>query len=109
MMTFQSSADLSRLQQTDTAHPVITQLATSLFSEPDDPVTVALMQPNDNDHPLSELCSAEDVTLEGIIELGDMYLVVFQTDYQYAIVLVIPDEDWLSGELRLCIEENIYN
>ncbi len=110
MMTFKSSADLSRLHRTDPAHPVITQLANSLFSETLDnnPITVALMQSHD-DRPLAEMCSAEDVTLEGIIEQGNMFLVVLQTDYQYGIVLVIPDEGWVNGQLRECIEQNLYN
>jgi hypothetical protein len=106
MMTFSSSSDLSRLQNTDPAQPVISKLVHNLDT---DPVTVALMEPDDTDPPLADLCTADDVTLEGIIEQSGTFLVVFQTDYQYGIVLVIPDEDWLSGELRGCIEENFYN
>ncbi len=111
MMTFSSPADLSRLHRTDPAHPVIAKLANGLFSEHDDtnPVTVALIQTEDVDHPLANLYNSEDVSLEGIIEQESMFLVVFQTDYQYGIVLVVPDEDWLTSELRLCIEENLYN
>lgn len=108
MMTFSSPADLSHLHDTDSAHPVISTLTSSLFAD-SYPVTVALMESHDTDHPLAELCNAGDVSLEGIIERSGMFLIVFQTDYQYGIVLVIPDEDWLTGELRLCIEENIYN
>ncbi len=108
MMTLSSSSDLSRLHQTDPVHPVITKLADGLFSE-SQPVTITLMQPDDTDPPLAELCNAEDVTLEGIIERENNFLVVLQTDYGYGIVLVIPDEDWLSGELRLCIEQNLYH
>lgn len=105
MMIFTSS-DLSRLSSTDPSQPVITELVQGLINT--DLVTVALMQSNDDDHPLAELCNAEDVSLEGVIEQQGMYLVVLQTDYQYGIVLVIP-KDWLSGELRRCIEQNLYN
>ena len=110
MMIFNSSAELLRLKQTHPAHPVVTKLANGLFSETHetDPVTVALMQPDD-DHPLAELCNAEDVTLEGVIERENMFLVVLQTDYGYGIVLVIPDEDCLTSELRQSIELNIYH
>ena len=108
MMTFTSSADLSRLHRTDPAQPVITRLAHGLFSDTQ-PVTVALMEPHDIDNPLTELGDAEDVTLEGIIEQENMFLVALQTAYGYGIVLAIPDEDWLSAHLRLCIEENLYN
>ena len=106
MMIFTSSSDLSRLQNTDPAHPVISTLTSNLNN---DPVTIALMQPGDADHPLAELCNAEDVFLEGVIERKNMFLVVLQTDYGYGIVLVIPDEGWLNGELRRCIEQNLYN
>ena len=106
MMTFTSSSELSRLSSTDPAHPVISTLISNLNN---DPVTIALMQPHDTDHPLTELCNAEDVSLEGILQKQGMYLIVLQTDYQYGIVLVIPDEDWLTSELHQCIEQNLYN
>jgi hypothetical protein len=108
MMTFRSSADLSRLHETHPAHPVLSKLADGLFSE-SQPVTIALLQSHDADQPLAELCSAEDVSLEGTIKQSGVFLVALQTDYGYGIVLAIPDQDWLSGNLRLCIEENLYN
>ena len=108
MMTFSSRADAARLHKTDPAHPVITKLAHGLFSDTQ-PVTVALMEPHDIDHPLTQLSNAEDVTLEGIIERENMFMIALQTDYGYGLVLAIPDEDWLNGHLRLCIEENLYN
>ena len=107
MLKFTSTADLSRLQQTDPAQPVITELVHGLINN--DPVTITLLQSHDADHPLAELCNAEDVSLDGVIQQGGMFLIVLQTDYGYGIVLVIPDEDWLSGELRRCIELNLYH
>ncbi len=106
MLKFTSTADLLRLQSTDPAQPVISTLISNLNT---DPVTIALMQPHDVDHPLAELCNAEDVSLEGVIEQGGVFLVVLQTDYQYGIIFVVPDADWLNGELRRCIEQNLYN
>jgi len=108
MMTFSSRADAARLHKTDPAHPVITKLAHGLFSDTQ-PVTVALMEPDDIYHPLTQLRNAEDVTLEGVIERENMFMIALQTDYEYGIVLVIPDKDWLNGELRQSIEENLYN
>ena len=107
MLRFTSTADLLRLQQTDPAQPVITRLVHGLIKT--DPVTIALMQPGDIDHPLAELCNAEDVSLEGVIEQGGVFLIVLQTDYQFGIVFVVPDADWLDGELRGSIEQNLYN
>ena len=106
MMTFKSSADLSRLQHTDPAHPVISTLIDNFKT---DPVTIALMENHDADHPLAELCNAEDVSLEGVIEQDSIFLVVLQTDYGYGIVFVVPNAEWLGGELRGCIEQNLYN
>ena len=108
MITFKTSADLSRLETTDPAHPIITKLADGLFSETQ-PVTIALMEPDDIGHPLTQLSNAEDVTLEGVIERENMFLIALQTNYGYGIVLAIPNEDWLSGELYQCIEENLYH
>jgi len=107
-MTFSSPADLSRLHQTDPAHPLIAKLADGLFSDTD-PVTITLMQSDDIDPPLADLFGAEDVTLEGILERENMFLIALQTDYGYGIVLVIPDQDWLNSELHLCIEENLHH
>jgi len=108
MMVFNSSADLLRLQETDPARPVINKLANGLFTDTQ-PVTVALMEPHDIGHPLAQLSNAEDVTLEGIIERENMFLIVLETDYGFGIILVVPNEDWLSGELYQCIEENLYH
>ena len=104
MMTFTSSADLSRLQN-NPAHPVISKLVHGLTQ----PVTVALMEPHDIDHPLTQLSNAEDVTLEGIIERESMFLVALETDYEFGIVLVVPKADWLSNELYQCIKDNLYH
>lgn len=106
MMTFSSSSDLSRLHKTDPAHPVISALTSNLFTD-NDPVTIALMQPGDVDHPLTEMFDAKDVTLEGVVEQGGMYIVAIQTDYDYGLAIVIPDEDWLGDDLRRCIESNL--
>ena len=106
MMTFTSTADLSRLHIADPAHPVISTLTNNLNT---DPITIALLQSGDTDHPLAELCNAEDVSLEGVIEQDSIFLVVLQTDYGYGIVFVVPNAEWLGGELRGCIEQNLYN
>ena len=111
MLKFTSSGDLARLPKTDPAQPVISLMIDNLFTEAHntDPVTIALMQPGDTDHPLTEICNAEDVSLEGIVQQQGMYLIVLQTDYHYGIVFVVPNAEWLGGELRRCIEQNLYN
>lgn len=111
MLKFTSSGDLARLPKTDPAQPVISLMIDNLFTETSntDPVTIALMQPHDADPPLADLCNAEDVTLEGVIEQAGMFLVVLQTDYGYGLVLVIPDAEWLTGGLRNSIEDNLYS
>ena len=108
MMTFTSSADLSRLQHNDSAHPVISTLTSNLFTD-NDPVTIALMEPHDAHHPLAEFFDAEDVSLEGILEQGGMFLIALQTEYDYGLIIVAPDEEWLGDKLRRCIEDNLYN
>ena len=108
MISIKSLGDLTRLPKTDPSHPVISTLANNLLTDTD-PVTIALMEPSDIGHPLAQLSNAEDVTLEGIIERENTFVIALQTDYGYGIVLVIPDEDWLTSELRQSIELNIYH
>ena len=107
MMTFKSSADLSRLQETDPAHPVISTMIDNDALDTDN--IIALMESHDMGRrtELWDHCNPDSVSLEGILEQQGMYLVVLQTGDQFGVVVVIPDAKWLSGELRRCIELNL--
>jgi hypothetical protein len=106
MLKFTSSADLSRLHKTDPAHPIISLMVDNLFSDASQDV-ITLMESHDIAHPLTELCNAEDVSLEGVIEQKGNYLVVLQTKYDFGLVIVVPNTEWLGGELRQSIEQNL--
>jgi len=108
MLRFSTLDDLARLPQSDPALSVITKLANGLFTEAL-PITITLMQPDDEAPPLADLCRAEDIILEGVIEQENMFMIALHTDYQHSIVLVIPNKDWLNSELYQCISDNLYH
>ena len=115
MLKFTSSGDLARLPKTDPAHPVISLMIENLFTDsPETEDIIALMEPDDINHPLTQLwncCDPNSISLERILQQQGMFLIVLQTREQieFGIVLVIPDAEWVTGELRRCIEQNLYN
>lgn len=119
MLKFTSADDLARLPKTDPAYPVIATLVDGLITEtfktefPYDPESdgfIALVEPGDVDRPLTEIWDdwvLTDIPWEGITKQGNMFLAVFLANDQYGIVFVIPDEDWVNGQLRECIDNNL--
>lgn len=119
MLIFKSVGDLARLPKTDPAQPVIAELVNGLITEtfktefPYDPEAdgfIALVEPGDVDRPLTEIWDdwkLTDIPWEGIMKQGDFFIAIFLANDQYGIVFVIPDEDWVNGELRKCIEQNL--
>jgi len=120
MLIFKSVDDLARLPKTDPAQPVIATLVDGLITQtyetefpynPESDGFIALIEPDDVDRPLTEIwddgTKLTDIPWEGITKQGDYFLAVFLANDQYGIVFVIPDEDWVNGELRECIENNL--
>lgn len=105
MMKFTSSDDLARLPETDPAYPVISKLVDGLITdvvedELSHGLIIALAEHTDTDTPLSHL------SFDGVTKLQGMYITVLLTRDKYRVV-VIPDADWVSDELRQCIEPNL--
>ena len=121
MLKFTSADDLSRLPEDNPAHPVIAELIQGLITDtygtefPYDEEGdgfIALIEPGDVDRPLTEIWDDGDwglldIPWEGITRRGDFFLAIFLANNQYGIVFVIPDEDWVNGELRECIMRNL--
>jgi hypothetical protein len=119
MLIFKSVDDITRLPETDPAHSVIATLVDGLITQtfktdyPYDPESdgfIALIEPDDVDRPLTEIWddwSLTDIPWEGITKQGDFFIAVFLANDQYGIVFVIPDSDWVTRNLRQCIEDNL--
>jgi len=121
MLKFTSADDLSRLSKTDPAHPIIADLVQRLitdtigtefeYSESNNGF-IALVEPEDVDRKLTDIWSDTDYTLstlpwEGITRVGDVFLAIVLCNNDWGVCFCIPDEDWVSGPLRKCIEENL--
>ena len=116
MLKFTSEADLLRLNPAHSALPIITDLINRLIKQgyPYDPENdgyIVLVEEGDIDRPLTEIWSDDaycliDVPWEGITkdESGKYFIAIFLANNQYGLVFVIPDADWIYGELRECIE-----
>jgi len=114
MLKFTSEADLSRLPKTDPAYHVISTLVKGIITDtldteyPYDPEAdgfIALVQPEDVDPPLKDIWPdgdwyLTDIPWEGITRQDGMFLAIYLANNQYGIVFVIPDQDWVKGDLR---------
>ena len=50
-------------------------------------------------------CSLLDIYWEGIMKQGDFFVVIYLANNEYGLTFVIPDADWVTGELRELIED----
>ena len=124
MISFKSVSDLlSKLPPDDPAHPVIEDLAhkllvtTDSMARPYDPEAdgwIVLIEESDVDRPLTEIWGDDaysliDVPWEGVTrdESGEFFICIFLANNQWGLVAILPDRDFLTGELRECIEAHM--
>ena len=109
-MTFKSFECLSQLEPNDPCRPVIHDLLNSYISSaqdfdyvPDHDGYVVLIEQEDTERELdlfSPPTKLEDIFWEGVHVSGDYFVAVFVPNNQFSLACVIPNEDWLSKELR---------
>ena len=117
MLTFKQPEDLSKLPPDhparDTIRELIEQLITA-YSPPgraydaEDDGYIILVEPEDVDRTLDELwdgCTLLNTPWEGIFLQGDFYVGIYLANNEYGLTFVIPNTDWVTGELRDMIEE----
>ena len=120
MISFKSVSDLSKLPPDHPSYTVIEDLAHKLLvttpsmARPYDPEAdgwIVLIEESDVDRPLTEIWGDDayrfiDIPWEGITrdESGEFFICIFLANNQWGLVAILPDEDWLYGELRDCIE-----
>jgi len=123
MIEFKFLSDLSKLPPDDPAQPTIEDLAkkllvtTASMARPYDPEAdgwIVLIEENDVDRPLTEIWGQDgynliDVPWEGVTrdESGEFFICIFLANNQWGLVAILPDRDWLHGELRESIEAHL--
>jgi len=119
MITFKSTQDLNKLPTDNPAHPVIQELIDQLIRAytweghpyiAEDYGYIVLIEPEDTDRVLVEIWDdwrLLDIPWEGITLRDGFYTAIFLANNEYGLVFVIPDEDWVQGELREMIQANL--
>ena len=112
MITFKSNDDLQKLPS---PNPVVEELVERLINiygdtyDPEGSGYVVLVEPEDADRVLDEILDYRliDIPWEGIIRRDDQFIAIFLANNEFGICFVIPDADWVQGELRDVIEYNL--
>ena len=117
MLTFKSTEDLSKLPENHPAHATVEELIVQLITaysppgrsyDPEDDGYVILIEPEDADRELDELwdgCTLLNIPWEGIMLRDGFYIAIYLANNEYGLTFVIPDADWVTGELRELIED----
>jgi hypothetical protein len=117
MITFKSTEDLNKLSADDPAHDTVKELIEQLISaysppgrayDAEDDGFVLLASESDVDRTLDELwdgCTLLNIPWEGIMLQGDFYIAIYLANNEYGLSVVIPNADWVHGELREMIED----
>ena len=117
MLTFKSPEDLSKLSPDDPAYSTVEELIEQLitaYSPPgraydaEDDGYIILIEPEDAQRTLDELWDGAtllNIPWEGIFLKGDFYIAIYLANNEYGLSFVIPNADWVTGELRELIED----
>ena len=117
MITFKSTEDLNKLPPDDPAYATVKELVDQLITaytppgrayDPEDDGYVILIEEGDVDRTLDELwdgCTLLNIPWEGIMLQGDFFVAIYLANNEYGLTFVIPDADWITGELRALIED----
>jgi hypothetical protein len=123
MIQFKSISDLSKLPSNDPAYTIIDDLSqkllvtTGAMVRPYDPEAdgwIVLIEEKDIDRPLTEIWGDDaysliEVPWEGVTrdESGQFFICIFLANNQWGLTAILPDRDFLTGELRECIEAHL--
>lgn len=119
MLTFKSVSDLSKLDTQDSAYPIIEDLVQRLcvdipqeahHYDPEDHGWVNLVCPDDMHRTITEIWddwTLLDVQWEGVMYKDGHYIAIFLADNEKGFIFVVPDQDWLTDELRTILEDHL--
>ena len=117
MLTFKSTEDLRKLSPDDPAYSTVEELIEQLITaysppgrayDPEDDGYIILIEPEDVDRTLDELwdgCTLLNLLWEGIFLRNNHFVGIWLANNEYGLSFVIPDADWVTGELRVLNED----
>lgn len=119
MIIFKTQEDLLKLNRNNPAYPIIEELVQRLIVDfvkdgnryiPEDHGYIVLIEEQDKDRPLTEIWddwTLLDIPWEGITLIDGFFQGVFLANNEFGIVFIIPNAEWVDGQLREIIEHNL--
>ena len=118
MKTFKSIPDVEQLRNHSAyapLHATIESLFLSIIGDypeyrPEDDGWLVLIEPGDVDRVLDDLdmpYRLSEVPFEGVTVLDGCFLAVYLPNNQFGLDFLIPDEDWVTGEVRRHLEAHL--
>ena len=118
MKTFKSIPDVDRLRSHGAyapLHATIKNLVSAIINDypeyrPEDDGYLVLIEPGDIDRVLDDLdmpYRLSEVPFEGVIMIDGPFLAVYLPNNQFGLDFLIPDEEWVTGEVRRHLEAHL--
>ena len=110
MKKFESLSDVEKIRD-DPLYATVKQLVATYTDDPcyrpQDDGYVVLLEANDVDRVLDIGYRLSEVPFEVVTMIDDHFYGLYLANNQFGISFLIPDADWLKGELRQHLEENL--
>jgi hypothetical protein len=113
MKTFKSTADLEQLRGTplhDTVQEIISPYIDDPNYRPEDDGYVAILEFGDVDRVLSDLdmpWRLSEVPFEAVTMVNQCLHCLYIPNNQFALSILVPDEEWLPDDVRRHLEAHI--
>ena len=114
MKTFKSASDLDQVQN-DPLHATVQSLVSLIIADcpdyrPEDDGYLVLIEPGDAARVLDDLdvpYRLSEVPFEGVTVVDGCFHAVYLANNQFALGFLIPDADWLPGDVRRHLEAHL--
>ena len=115
MKIIKSRTDLTQIPRTDSAYPIMDDLVRCLIDNyppynPEADGFLALIEEGDTEGPLIGIWddwTLLDIPWEGVMQEGDFFKAIFLANNEFGIIFLIPDKEWVNGELRETLEYHL--
>ncbi len=119
MITIKSLTDLQKIPSNHPAYRLLQKLTRSLIGGytweghpyvPEDHGYIVLIEPEDTHRTLAEHDMPYrliDIPWEGVTLRDGFFHAVYLANNDFWISFLVPDEDWVSGQLREILEANL--
>ena len=114
MKTFKSIPDVDRFRN-HPLHGTVQSLVATVIAEypeyrPEDDGYLVLLEPGDVDRVLDDLDmphKLSEVPFEGVTVADGCFHAVYLANNQFALGFLIPDAEWLTGDVRRHLEAHL--